>query len=78
MENLLELLDGGDRKVLLSLKGITADRKASRSQERPHKMKWFPSEKRNSRSQVHLKCFSICSEFENTVQKEGKETSFAA
>lgn len=31
---------------------------------------------RNSRSQVHLECFSICSEFENIVQKEGKETRF--
>lgn len=32
--------------------------------------------KRNSRSQVHLECFSICSEFENIGQKEGKETRF--
>lgn len=32
--------------------------------------------KRNSGSQVHLECGSICSEFENIVQKEGKETRF--
>lgn len=32
--------------------------------------------KRSNRSQVHLECFSICSEFENIVQKEGKKTRF--
>lgn len=34
----------GAEQVFLFLKGKTVERKASRSQERPHKTKWFPQE----------------------------------
>lgn len=37
------------------------------------KMEMVSRRKRNSRSQVHLERSSICSEFENIVQKESEE-----
>lgn len=58
---------------------ITAGRKASRwwgAASYFIKMEMVSWRKRNSRSQVHLERSSICSEFENIVQKESGEIRF--
>ena len=58
---------------------ITAGRKASRwwgAASSIIKVEMVSWRKRNSRSQVHLERSSICSEFENIVQKESEEIRF--